>query len=1268
MNRRIVNRIEPHGAQSFDQQFWPVVIALCVLCGIAFGAALTLMRGPWLWWTLLLTAFSTAGAVYLLHRLDNTKLRRSLQLGLIISLAAHLLILIWASVISIFNNEYHFDKPRVASRRNKVVQINNHRTPMVFEESRQQQMPDPTVEVERETTTSEVQPQPVPVEQTEPRVNPQLVRREEQVSQSVPHMDRDLSQMHRQERNLTPKSSLQAQAAPAAREQETRPRDSQPGEQVSVARSASESRADRAGSERKPLEQTPVQANDSRIARRNASATPETNSRDPDPSLQSQATRRDRNVEIPMARPTRTLPEIVSTPAEQVEADSRPSKAAKQMTRRAAVSQTGRPSEFEHPKTETSPTTQISRASAEPTQQTQPAISHTDATAVQPRRSSNNQPAPTTTIAVEAPSRAPESTAQTNELHAKTLSVERGEAGVSGAGSSSNLDRDLGGAPSPAVQASDSAVRRQSESREAQTPMLTATQRSETRRSVAEALRPKSAFRADTTAPAKLSGSSTPVNESLESSAATVDSASAAHRSQVSAERGQSSADIGATRIVAGPTSRRQSGGGQPELTQLNPESTQRSNVDSSDRKPTLAADVVQVTGAPSSATSAPQSASESQPEATPVALAREGGTSAVTLERSATVDPGSRSDQGDARLTDQLAGSRQRAESDSRVDSGRFEEESRDQHQGNMDTRLSKAPLIRQSDQIGNEMFSGGVRDNEEDSTGDAIASTVVERSAGSLAGTLSRATSSQLIGAAAAMPLVDFGPSNSERKRRDLDDTGSSNAVNGEALETVSPANNRAPEIRQVNLEAFATVDGEGTSPDALEASQVSVDRAGSRTSTQGAALEIDAELGPAGLGEVTTANLGIRERPATGDSTMIQPDSESRFRTDRFGGNLAVNPDAVIAKRAFMDRQPAGQSSGEPTNERAIQLGLEFLARHQATDGKWALTGFDQEHPNYQNQLDCDTAATGLALLAFQGAGYNHREFKYARQMKHAIDWLVRNQSGNGSLFVETGTPADKSCRLYSHGIAALALTEAYGMTQDPDLREPAQRALDFIMDTQDPEHGGWRYYSRQELRQTDTSVTGWMMMALKSGQLAGLETREETFDGISEWLETAADPGNASRFSYNPYAQDSATKSREKGRQSTPPMTSVGLLMQIYNGWDRTDPKLAAGVNSLVQDQLPGDTTVLMRDTYYWYYATQVLLHVGGEPREQWHDALHPLLVDSQVTESDMAGSWHPYEPVPDRWGVHAGRLYVTAMNLLSLEVHNRKLPIYDETAK
>ncbi len=73
-------------------------------------------------------------------------------------------------------------------------------------------------------------------------------------------------------------------------------------------------------------------------------------------------------------------------------------------------------------------------------------------------------------------------------------------------------------------------------------------------------------------------------------------------------------------------------------------------------------------------------------------------------------------------------------------------------------------------------------------------------------------------------------------------------------------------------------------------------------------------------------------------------------------------------------------------------------------------------------------------------------------------------------------------------------------------------------------------------------------------------------------------------------------------------------------------------------------------------------------MGGQYWGDWNRHLHPLLVGSQIREGDLEGSWDPRNPLPDRWAPLAGRLYVTTMNLLSLEVAYRHLPLYEDMAR
>jgi hypothetical protein len=430
---------------------------------------------------------------------------------------------------------------------------------------------------------------------------------------------------------------------------------------------------------------------------------------------------------------------------------------------------------------------------------------------------------------------------------------------------------------------------------------------------------------------------------------------------------------------------------------------------------------------------------------------------------------------------------------------------------------------------------------------------------------------------------------------------------------------------------------------------------------------AVDIAASAGPGGLGTDYSPDVGINTRQARIDSLNVQLRT-ARFLRSQVGGLPAVSTAAIVATDAFSSRGarirgdlPAGgRGTPPPQTEETIERGLAFLARHQAPDGGWSLQGFPE-----QAQLASDTAATALAVIAFQGAGYNHREFQYKDVVRGGIDFLVKSQKENGDLFVPLDDASNRSVWLYSHSLAAIALCEAYGMTQDPALRVPAQRALDFIIASQHRERGGWRYAPGVS---SDTSVTGWMMMALKSGELAKLRVPKTTTAQIARWLDDAQQsPDEPHLYRYNPYAPD--TVEQRHGRTASKTMTAVGLLMRLYSGWKRDHHGMIRGAQFLA-DNLPADGTARepLRDTYYWYYATQVMAHVGGAYWQAWNDKLHPLLVNSQVAAGPMAGSWDPQGPIPDRWGPHAGRLYVTAMNLLSLEVQYRKLPLYEDTVK
>src|SRR5262245_1117270 len=169
------------------------------------------------------------------------------------------------------------------------------------------------------------------------------------------------------------------------------------------------------------------------------------------------------------------------------------------------------------------------------------------------------------------------------------------------------------------------------------------------------------------------------------------------------------------------------------------------------------------------------------------------------------------------------------------------------------------------------------------------------------------------------------------------------------------------------------------------------------------------------------------------------------------------------------------------------------------------------------------------------------------------------------------------------MYAHGLAAIAMCEAYGLTSDPVLKASAQKALLYIVNAQSKD-GGWRYAPRSD--GGDTSVTGWHLMALKSGQMAGLSVPKSVLKACERYLNSCE--VEKGQFSYVPNSG------------ATPTMTSVGLLCRQYLGVNPRNPALLAGMK-----YLKGHPPASTDNMYYLYYATQVFHHMGGEHWEFWN---------------------------------------------------------------
>ena len=366
------------------------------------------------------------------------------------------------------------------------------------------------------------------------------------------------------------------------------------------------------------------------------------------------------------------------------------------------------------------------------------------------------------------------------------------------------------------------------------------------------------------------------------------------------------------------------------------------------------------------------------------------------------------------------------------------------------------------------------------------------------------------------------------------------------------------------------------------------------------------------------------------------------------------------------------PKGRPPGIETaaTESAVLAALRWLARHQNADGSWSAEGFNHKCVNGKcsgsGERDYDTGVTSLSLLAFLGAGYTQLskdEFvdpavpgltlRFGDVVKRGVQWLMAQQDPEGCV----GERGQKY--MYNHAVAALVLSEAYGMTVSQPIREPAQRAITFIVNAQNPGKG-WRYSHRSG--DNDTSVTGWAVMALKSAEISGLEFPHSAYEGALSWLNEATERNGYYRVGYNQAGTGKVfVPGKNEQFSDHPSMSAVAVMSRIFIQKKR-DPALGA-VNHLMADLpawKPGQV-----DFYYWYYASLALFQYDGPKGafwSKWNEPMKSALVPTQKPRASGCenGSW---DPSADRWGFEGGRVYAAAINCLTLEVYYRYANVF-----
>ncbi len=394
---------------------------------------------------------------------------------------------------------------------------------------------------------------------------------------------------------------------------------------------------------------------------------------------------------------------------------------------------------------------------------------------------------------------------------------------------------------------------------------------------------------------------------------------------------------------------------------------------------------------------------------------------------------------------------------------------------------------------------------------------------------------------------------------------------------------------------LEQFATLpamaDSDPSEPGALDRAATAAIR---MKPAPRVAVNFDGSTnGGNAAGEGTGAGASLAgsdgKRPGGGEGGSGSPEVALTGIPHEFGGAV---PDAYRLRVAPNRNGIAQSRGGTAATEAAVKAALHWLADNQDADGRWNprthgagketnVLGRDRQNAGSR----ADSAMTGLALLAFLASGHTHLDGPYRDDVRRGLEYLMRTQAADGNL---AGQAAPFEF-MYCHAMAACALSEAYGMTHDPRLREPVRKAVGYTLRAQDPIGGGWRYKPGDA---GDTSQMGWQLMTLKSAELAGIPIPDSTRQGIIRYLQSVASGTYGGRASYRPGEQPSRT------------MTAEALVCWQFLGLSRQNPACNEAGDFLL-GELPNDSN---SNLYYWYYATLAMYQLQGVHWQRWNDAL------------------------------------------------------------
>jgi hypothetical protein len=336
----------------------------------------------------------------------------------------------------------------------------------------------------------------------------------------------------------------------------------------------------------------------------------------------------------------------------------------------------------------------------------------------------------------------------------------------------------------------------------------------------------------------------------------------------------------------------------------------------------------------------------------------------------------------------------------------------------------------------------------------------------------------------------------------------------------------------------------------------------------------------------------------------------------------------------------RSEAGFEELDEETRAAIENGITWLAREQiGGSGRWP-----SNPTRYQMSI---TALAGLALLAH---GDTPDSGVHARAVRKAVEWVLDSQVKDGKWqglifdqpieYDQNGLPRrnEEDRPMHGHGFALLFLSEAYGQTREPRLRQRLHEGIALacrLTERSVSPEGGWFYHPFQA--RDEGSVTITQIQGLRSARDAGVAVDKGTIDRAVEYIKNSQSK------------EHGGVRYMLRWGDYSPALTAAGISV-LHGAGQYHGEAIEKGYQYLRQHLSTNKSDPSNKFFFYTHlYAAQAMFQRGGPEWQGYFPRIRRELLDLRKGAHS--------------WDSDFGRAYGTANALLILQIPLRYLPIF-----